>query len=480
ISLEKDVKAAEQELARLGKEAEAKSAELASSNSSALDRLRSFGVESISENVQEVLNPLEGRVAEWRKRSELKAYAAKRTDALEIESKELAATLAESRESSKSRSQNASKIKSELETLEKGRFDLFADKNTDDEEKRLEALVSDADKAAKLADKTLDNARDILNDSKIRIDALKKKTSDRVEELAKLAESFSVACASAKFADENAFLAARVERVEREKLAGIAKSLDLKVAETATKRKELKTRLENERKRALTEVPVGELTTELLEGESKQKELGERVGGLNERLVANETAKKSLASRESELRNRKKECVKWDALHSLIGSGDGKKFRNFAQGLTFEVMVSHANKQLAEMTDRYLLIRDEKQPLELNVIDSYQAGEIRSTKNLSGGEGFIVSLSLALGLSNMASRKVRIDSLFLDEGFGTLDEEALETALEALGGLQQTGKLIGIISHVPALRERITTRLELTPVSGGKSSIAGPGVARLE
>ena len=139
------------------------------------------------------------------------------------------------------------------------------------------------------------------------------------------------------------------------------------------------------------------------------------------------------------------------------------------------MMVSHANRQLEKMTDRYLLIRDDEQPLDLNVVDNYQAGEIRSTKNLSGGESFIVSLTLALGLSKMASRKVRVDSLFLDEGFGTLDEEALETALETLSGLQQDGKLIGIISHVSALKERINTQINITPVSGGRSSIAGPG-----
>ncbi len=143
-------------------------------------------------------------------------------------------------------------------------------------------------------------------------------------------------------------------------------------------------------------------------------------------------------------------------------------------------MVSHANLQLARMTDRYLLIRDENQPLELNVIDNYQAGEIRSTKNLSGGESFIVSLALALGLSKMAGRKVRVDSLFLDEGFGTLDDEALETALETLSSLQQDGKLIGIISHVSALKERISTRITISPVSGGKSIVTGPDGTMLQ
>ena len=108
-------------------------------------------------------------------------------------------------------------------------------------------------------------------------------------------------------------------------------------------------------------------------------------------------------------------------------------------------------------------------------MDNYQAGATRSTKNLSGGESFIVSLALALGLSHMSSRNVRVDSLFLDEGFGTLDDEALDMALETLAGLRQDGKLIGVISHVLALKERIATQIQVTPVSGGRSRIAGPG-----
>jgi DNA repair protein SbcC/Rad50 len=164
---------------------------------------------------------------------------------------------------------------------------------------------------------------------------------------------------------------------------------------------------------------------------------------------------------------------------NVIGSADGKKFRNFAQGLTFEIMTGHANRQLKKMTDRYLLICDASQPLELNVIDNYQAGEIRSTKNLSGGESFIVSLALAFGLSQMSSRNVRIDSLFLDEGFGALDEDALETAIETLAELQQDGKLIGVISHVSALKERIGTQIEVIPEAGGRSRLVGPGCSRI-
>ena len=166
----------------------------------------------------------------------------------------------------------------------------------------------------------------------------------------------------------------------------------------------------------------------------------------------------------------------WAKLKNLIGSADGKKYREFVQGLTFEHLIDLANESLVKLTDRYTLEADEASPLTLNVQDHYRAGCIRSAKNLSGGETFIVSLALALGLSRLSGRNVHVDSLFLDEGFGTLDEEALDTALSVLASLNSEGKLIGIISHVGQIKERIPARIEVTPQSGGVSTLAGPGV----
>jgi exonuclease SbcC len=231
--------------------------------------------------------------------------------------------------------------------------------------------------------------------------------------------------------------------------------------------------------RKITDKSLEELEPQFKEHEEALKELRDIIAGLKHKLSENTAAKERIKEKQAAIEAQKKECRRWENLHELIGSADGKKYRNFAQGLTFEMMIGHANRQLQKMTDRYLLARDDAQPLELNVVDNYQAGEIRSTKNLSGGESFIVSLSLALGLSHMASKNVRVDSLFLDEGFGTLDEEALDTALETLAGLQQDGKLIGVISHVPALKERISTQIQVTPQTGGRSQISGPGCGRL-
>ncbi|MUK69727.1 AAA family ATPase [Aliivibrio fischeri] len=153
-------------------------------------------------------------------------------------------------------------------------------------------------------------------------------------------------------------------------------------------------------------------------------------------------------------------------LHSLIGSQKGDKFRKFAQGLTLENLVYLANKQLTRLHGRYELKRKASDGLELQVLDTWQGDVVRDTKTLSGGESFLVSLALALALSDLVSHKTSIDSLFLDEGFGTLDSETLDMALDALDNLNASGKMIGVISHIEAMKERIPVQIKVTKRSG--------------
>ena len=153
-------------------------------------------------------------------------------------------------------------------------------------------------------------------------------------------------------------------------------------------------------------------------------------------------------------------------LHSLIGSANGDKFRRFAQGLTLDNLIYLANQQLQKLHGRYALTRQSHQTLVLSVLDTWQADNERNTKTLSGGESFLVSLALALALSDLVSHKTSIDSLFLDEGFGTLDAETLDIALDALDNLNASGKTIGVISHVEAMKERIPNQIKVNKKSG--------------
>ena len=172
------------------------------------------------------------------------------------------------------------------------------------------------------------------------------------------------------------------------------------------------------------------------------------------------------------LKQQEKEYARWHALNELIGSADGKKFRTFAQMLTLRRLVSLANQHLLRFNPRYLLYaRPESEELELDIVDTYQADRRRSVFTLSGGESFLASLALALGLSDMVGRRAQIRSLFIDEGFGSLDANALDQALSALEQLQSSGKMIGLISHVRALRERIPVQVVLRKLGGGVSDL---------
>ncbi|MFI3244775.1 MAG: SbcC/MukB-like Walker B domain-containing protein, partial [Akkermansia sp.] len=232
--------------------------------------------------------------------------------------------------------------------------------------------------------------------------------------------------------------------------------------------------------KALTEQGEEELSSQVTTLEQELKELRAQATTCSNALEQEAKAQATIADKREGIEAQQTQYAQWNRLSQLIGSADGKKYRNFAQGLTFEIMVQHANRQLIKMSKRYTLVRDEDEPLKLKVKDNYIDAEARSTDNLSGGERFIVSLALALGLSKMSSHKVRVDSLFLDEGFGTLDSEALEDATTALARLKEDGKLIGIISHVQALKDSIPMQINIAN-SGrkGRSTISGPGCSAM-
>ncbi|MCB9525494.1 MAG: nuclease SbcCD subunit C, partial [Myxococcales bacterium] len=167
----------------------------------------------------------------------------------------------------------------------------------------------------------------------------------------------------------------------------------------------------------------------------------------------------------------------WAELDELIGSHDGSRFRDFAQSLTLEAVIGQANHHLLELNPRYALMRVPNKDLDLQVVDRDLGDEIRPIESLSGGEGFLVSLALALGLASLSARDTRIDSLFIDEGLGTLDVDTLDKVLDALDALQATGRQVGLISHVPGLAERIGARVRVQPQGAGVSAVAveGPG-----
>jgi len=442
--------------------------------------LKPLGIEELPDSgLQELISSLHTRQQRWQTTVQKKNEAEKKLAEHEGELKRIESIIETRNTTLIEKKAALSTLKEEFKQTKTERQTLFGGKLPDKEEARINKAVSDAEQLEKQEQSSFAEAKQTHISVKAQIAELNKQIENRSTELQKLESDFSNAIQNAGFSDEDAFNRVRLSSAQREELQIKANGLDEAQTELKARLGDREARLTAEQTLKVTERTLEELEPDSQKMEEDLKEIHDSSIALKHRLADNADAKQRIAGKQSRIDAHKKECRRWEKLHSLIGSQDGKKFRNFAQGLTFELMVSHANRQLVKMTDRYLLIRDEHQPLELNVVDNYQAGDIRSTKNLSGGESFIVSLTLALGLSKMASRRVRVDSLFLDEGFGTLDEDALETALDTLSSLQQDGKLIGIISHVPALKERIRTQISIIPASGGKSILTGPGCQKV-
>ncbi|VFQ43890.1 AAA family ATPase [Desulfoluna butyratoxydans] len=225
-------------------------------------------------------------------------------------------------------------------------------------------------------------------------------------------------------------------------------------------------------KKPPTDEEAAELTRLKQEKEKERDNLLKRMGEISAALAADKKARADQADQLKQIDALEAEARPWLVLKDLIGSSNGSKFSTFAQGLTLAQLVSLANRHLVTLNPRYEIQRIPGEDLELEIIDRYQADAVRPTKSLSGGESFLVSLALALGLSEMAGRKTRIESLFIDEGFGSLDSDTLDTALAALENLRLSSRTIGVISHVELLKNRLGTQIEVTRTADGHATLA--------
>ncbi|MDR2622127.1 MAG: ATP-dependent exonuclease, partial [Dysgonamonadaceae bacterium] len=263
---------------------------------------------------------------------------------------------------------------------------------------------------------------------------------------------------------DNAWIIAEREqlnRLHRDKTAALA-TLD-----------ERKNTLENHR---LSESkPAEEETNEMLRDTlaGKQEAVQQKTARNTEvdiLLTNHNKGKERIALFEKELNEKAVLSENWKKLNEMFGSADGAKFKVLAQGYTLDALLAYANKHLRELSKRYEIQRI-SDTIALQVVDLDMLGEVRTIHSLSGGESFLISLALALGLSSLSSNRMKVESLFIDEGFGSLDMDTLRTAMDALERLQMQGRKIGVISHVAEMTERINTQIQVEKLVSGKSKI---------
>ncbi len=195
------------------------------------------------------------------------------------------------------------------------------------------------------------------------------------------------------------------------------------------------------------------------------------LGKNNSQLELDDKARRQRARLSDKLKTVEKNHGDWALINEAIGSKDGARFRRFAQTVTLDHLIALANEQLRDINPRYIIERNSIGGLGLQVVDRDMAGEIRSVRSLSGGERFLISLALALGLSRLDGRSSYVDTLMIDEGFGALDARALDMVIEALESLQNQGRKVGVISHVEALTERIAVQVRVEKQGNGRSRV---------
>lgn len=290
--------------------------------------------------------------------------------------------------------------------------------------------------------------------------------AQHTQALAAAQHAWQAALQASPFASQAEFEAALLPEAERQRLAALHAQLAEARQSAAALLQAAHDKQATLQAQALTAQSPEELDATVSELDAQRTAHNEKVGAHRALLAKDDALRHSQQALMEQISGHTAESELWQRLDGLIGSAKGDKFRKFAQGLTLDHLLQLANQHLARLHGRYLLRRKQVGELELEIVDAWQGDTARDTRTLSGGEGFLVSLALALALSDLVSNKTSIDSLFLDEGFGTLDGDTLEIALSALDSLNASGKMIGIISHVEALKERITAQIRVEKGGG--------------
>ncbi len=302
------------------------------------------------------------------------------------------------------------------------------------------------------------------------------------EELREAGEALQKALSEAGFESEGALEAAFLPKEEREALGERIRKAGENLREAEARAAALQEQFDILARERRTDKPAAELEQAFAGLERELEDLQKRLGALSEQLRLDDEKKRLFEERQKALGRLEEKAAGWQGLSAYAGDGKGKRMREAAQKFTFALLLTQANRFLRRIESRYRLEPSGDAGLGVAVRDRDLANTLRPSQNLSGGETFLVSLALALSLSQISSGKIEVDTLFLDEGFGSLDAVTLNRALFAIETIQRDSrKLIGLISHVGAVSERIPAHIRVRPKGGtGSSEVTGPGVRRLE
>ena len=372
------------------------------------------------------------------------------------------------------------KFRNALLTLETRRRELFGEKSVDEERNKARILRDTAERFANEArrlEQQMREAKIALDNS---IADLNNRIAQMEPKLAELRMHFLDNLASKNFADEQEFLSAKLPEVERRSLQQKQKIVDDNLMTAQASVKNFNDQLAEYRQQRNFEETEDVAKRNCDLAKSRLSECAVNLATWTEQKKNDALLRQKFNDMQAELSLLKSKRADWEQMQrwfngNRLDTGNGDVFVKFIQTITLRNLLKVANGYLRDMFPRYEMVT-EPNTLNIQLVDHDNSDAVRPIDNISGGEGFLVSLSLALGISTLASRNVRIDSMFLDEGFGTLDAKMLQETVIVLQKMQQEkGKLLGVITHVDLVKSELSTHIEVTPC-GGRSILSGAGV----
>ena len=414
---------------------------------------------------------LEERRAQWAEKNEQSVTLSKSIALLQSQMKQLSRQEEERKASLVLEEKNGAETGAELNQLNEERKALFGDQDPELVAQALRQSIEAAEQKREHSQKAESDALQSLITAQSQLEEKSARQASQKGRLKELQVKLDNAAKAAGFESTKAVEQALLPEEEANVLTLQSEQLRLQIHQNEQGLSAVQSELEKTKSLALTKEPAAFLETQLNENVAEATALQQQIGALTEQQRQHQAQQARAKGLTEQLDIQRNGYRRWAELNDIIGQADGKKFRMFAQGLTLQKLAQLANRHLQQLHGRYLIHKQSGDTLELDIVDTYQADNRRSMNTLSGGESFLVSLALALGLSELAGRHASIQSLFIDEGFGTLDENTLDLAIATLENLQASGKTIGIISHVKALKERIGTQVQVLKQGNGFSTI---------
>ena len=430
-----------------------------------------FGLRYTPEERQQLIQTLEQQAISYSQKQQALEGMREQYLSLQHSVKNLKDNQAQKLKDLEGRKRSLTEEHEQLTKLKTERYTLFGDKDPDQERKWANEELSARARHAEEARRTQLRKQQELHDSRTRQTECQQKHQQNTSVLEELRQGLLHVLQQKGIETIEVLSQMLLHRDEADRLANQKAQTEKHLTELRKSLSDVQQELAQLQQKQLTDEGIAALQAKQQEKIALQRELISQRA--RQQLLLDQDAKQREKNQElaEQLKTQQQVCHRWNQLADLIGSSDGSKFSRFAQGLTLARLVELANRHLLKLNDRYRILKSSEDDLGLQIVDTYQAEAVRPMNTLSGGESFLVSLALALGLSDLAGRRTQINSLFIDEGFGTLDADTLEAAISTLDNLHAAGKTIGIISHVEALKERIGTQIVVTKKPGGVSSI---------